>query len=411
VGTSLQATNTDKLFGFGNHFMIGASFDYSVSHFGSSAELGVINPDFTVSSSGLFLGDSGNPTTIGPVSLRTTNAYTGLYALDAFDVTDKLTVTAGGRFNLANVRLEDQLGTALNGGGDYLRFNPVVGATYKLTPAISAYAGYSEANRAPVPLELGCADPLNPCIIGSFLISDPKLQQVIARTAEAGLRGAHNLDADSRINWKFGGFYTRTSNEILNVPDPFIPGYGYFQNVGGTRRAGIEAHIDYRNDKLTLAANYSYIDAIFLNSFLVGSNSPFADANGNIQVSPGNQIPMIPHQRFKFSADYEVTPQFTIGGDVNVVGPQYFAGDPSNQFPQLPAYWCADLDASYKVTKNIQIYAKVENVFDNRYYTYGTFFDTTEVPNYTNGGAPFTDPRSLNPARPRAFYAGLRATF
>ena len=70
------------------------------------------------------------------MSLRTTNAYTGLYALDAFDVTDRFTVTAGGRFNVADIRLEDQLGTALNGGSDYSRFNPLVGATYKITPEL-----------------------------------------------------------------------------------------------------------------------------------------------------------------------------------------------------------------------------------------------------------------------------------
>ena len=49
----------------------------------------------------------------------------------------------------------------------------------------------------------------------------------------------------------------------------------------------------------------------------------------------------------------------------------------------------------------------------------GTFFDTGAVPNFTagpvanfaNGGASFTDARSLSPARPRAFYVGLKATF
>ena len=51
------------------------------------------------------------------------------------------------------------------------------------------------------------------------------------------------------------------------------------------------------------------------------------------------------------------------------------------------------------MTKNVQLYAKVDNVFDNRYYTYGTFFDTTAVPNFANGGAAFTDPRSLTPAQ------------
>jgi outer membrane receptor protein involved in Fe transport len=414
VGATLQGTNTDKLFGHNNHFVIGASYDYSVTHFGSNAELGTINPDYVVSSSGIFIGDSGfndGIPTIGPVSLKTTNAYTGLYAIDAFDVTDRLTFSAGGRYNVANITLADQLGTALNGGGDFTRFNPMVGATFKITPEISAYAGYSEANRAPVPLELGCADPLHPCILAAFLVADPALQQVISRTEEAGLRGSHSFGEYGRVGWQLGIWRTENSNDILNVPDPDQPGYGYFQNVGATRRQGIEAHVDYHTDKLTLTANYAYIDAIFLNSFQLGSNSPFADANGNIQVSPGNQIPMTPHNRFKFTADYQVTPQFTIGGDVNIVSSRFFDGDASNQYSQLPGYWVANLDASYQITKNVQIYAKAENVFDNHYYTYGTFFDTTGVPNFANGGNPFTDPRSLTPARPQAFYGGVRVTF
>ncbi|MDE3176866.1 MAG: TonB-dependent receptor, partial [Pseudomonadota bacterium] len=199
--------------------------------------------------------------------------------------------------------------------------------------------------------------------------------------------------------------------DILNVPDPVQQGFGYFQNVGATQRQGIEAQINYRRDRFTASASYAFLDATFLNALQLGSNSPFADANGNIHVSAGNQIPLSPHHRLKLLADYEVTPAFRIGADVNIVGPQYFAGDASNQFSQLPAYWVADADASYQVTKTVQLYTKIENVFGNRYYTYGTFFNTAAVPNYYNGGAPFTDPRSLTPARPRAFYAGMKATF
>ena len=411
TGATLQATDTNPLFGHANHFVIGASFDYGVTHYGASAELATINPDFSLTGAGVFLGPSGNPVSAGPVSLRTTNAYTGVYVLDAFDVTDKLTVSAGGRFNYASIRLQDQLGGALNGGGDFQRFNPMIGATYKITSDITAYAGYSEANRAPTPLELGCADPVHPCILASFLVSDPALQQVVARTAEAGLRGSHALGEDARLNWRLGVYRTNLSNDILNVADPVQQGFGYFQNVGGTRRQGFEAHVDYKTDRLTLAANYAYIDATFLNAVTLGSHSPFADASGNIHVSPGNQLPAIPHHRVKLSADYDLTPQLKIGADINIVGSQYFVGDESNQFAKLPAYWFASLDASYQVTKNIQIYAKAENIFNNSYYTYGTFFDTGGIPNFANGGAPFADPRSLSPARPRAIYAGLRATF
>jgi outer membrane receptor protein involved in Fe transport len=90
------------------------------------------------------------------------------------------------------------------------------------------------------------------------------------------------------------------------------------------------------------------------------------------------------------------------GDDALFVGSQYFVGDESNQAQRLPSYAVFNLHASYQINKTFQIYALADNVFDNRYATYGTF---------SNGGAPFTDPRSLSPARPRAFYAGLKATF
>ena len=70
--------------------------------------------NFVVSGSGIFLGASGNPVSIGPVSLRTTNQYSGLYALDTFDVTNAFSVSAGGRLNVANIELQDQLGSSLN---------------------------------------------------------------------------------------------------------------------------------------------------------------------------------------------------------------------------------------------------------------------------------------------------------
>ena len=77
----------------------------------------------------------------------------------------------------------------------------------------------------------------------------------------------------------------------------------------------------------------------------------------------------------------------------------------------MPAYAVFNLHTSYQVNKTVQLYGRVDNVFDNRYATHGTFFDTTALPNFANGGNAFTDPRSVGPARPRAYYAGMRVTF
>ena len=410
TGVSLQATNTDQLLGHNNHFTVGTSFDSSVTRFSASAELGTIGSNFVVSGSGIFLGQSGNPVSIGPVALRTTNQYSGLYALDTFDVTNAFSITGGGRFNVADIRLEDQIGTALNGNASYTRFNPIIGGTYKITSGITAYAGYSEANRAPTPLELGCADPAHPCIIASFLVSDPPLKQVVSRTVEAGLRGSEELNI-GMLGWKLGVFRADNTDDILAIPSPVLQGFGYFKNVGSTRRQGLEAEVNLKSNALQLYASYALVDARFLDALQVGSNSPFADVNGNVQILPGNRIPAIPRNRIKAGIDYSVTDAFKIGGDALFVSSQYFVGDESNQAPRLPSYAVFNLHASYQIDKTFQIYARADNVLDNRYATYGTFFNAGAVPNFANGGAPFTDPRSLSPARPRAFYAGLKATF
>ncbi len=410
TGLSVQATNSDELFGHTNRFVIGTSFDYSTTRYNASAELGSIGPNFVVSGSGIFLGQSGSPVSIGPVALRTTNQYTGLYVLDTFDVTKAFSITGGGRFNDARIALRDQLGTSLNGNETFDRFNPIIGGTYKITPELTAYASYSEANRAPTPLELGCADPAHPCIIAAFLVSDPPLQQVVSRTVEAGFRGTEQLGIGT-LNWKFSAYRAKNTDDILAIPSPALQGFGYFQNVGDTRRQGVEAEVNLKSSALQMSASYAFVDARFLNALKVGSNSPFADAEGNVQILPGNQIPAIPRHRIKASVDYSITDAFKIGGDALFVSSQYFVGDESNQAAKLPGYAVFNLRTSYQIDKTFQIYARVDNVFDNRYATYGTFFDTGAIPNFANGGAPFTDARSLSPARPRSFYVGLKATF
>jgi iron complex outermembrane receptor protein len=408
-GLTLQATNTDQLFGHNNRFVVGASLDHSVSQFTASAELGTINPNYVVSGSGIFLGQSGDPVSIGPVSVRTTNTYTGVYALDTFDVTNAFSLTAGGRFNHAHITLEDQIGSALNGNQTFDRFNPMIGGTYKIIPGLTAYAGYSEANRAPTPLELGCADPAHPCIVAAFLVSDPPLKQVVSRTFEAGLRGSRDLSIGT-VGWKLGAFRSTNSDDILAIPSPVLQGFGYFQNVGSTRRQGIEAEINLKSDRVQLYASYAMVDARFLDMLLVGSNSPFADSDGNVLIMPGNRIPAIPRHRVKAGIDIAVTDKFKVGGDALFVSDQFFVGDESNQAQRLSSYAVFNTHASYQIDKTVQVYARADNIFDNRYATYGTFFDTTAVPNFASGGA-FTDARSVSPARPRAFYAGMKVTF
>jgi iron complex outermembrane receptor protein len=226
---------------------------------------------------------------------------------------------------------------------------------------------------------------------------------------EAGFRGTTELNIGT-LGWKVGAFRATNADDIRAIPVPDLTGFGFFQNVGRTRRQGIEAQVNLTSKTLQLYASYALVDARFLDTLQVGSNSPFA-VDGVVQIVPGNRIPAIPRNRIKFGMDYSITDAFKVGGDALFVSNQYFVGDESNQAARLPGYAVFNLHTSYQINKTFQIYGRVDNIFDNRYATYGTFFDTTDVPNFTSGGTQFTDPRSVSPARPRAFYAGLRATF
>jgi iron complex outermembrane receptor protein len=401
-GGSLQATSTSRILGRDNNLVIGASLDRGHVNFRAASELGTIGPDLFVTGTGVTIAQPDGAVT--PANLKTSNTYLGLYVTDTFDVTPRLSITAGGRFNLAQVELADQLGTALNGSHRFTRFNPVIGATFKVTPELNAYAGHSQANRAPTPAELACADPARPCLLDNFLVADPPLKQVVARTFEAGLRGRIALGTGN-LAWNLGAFHTTSEDDIIHVASP-VTGRGFFQNAGTTLRQGIEASGRYQADRWNVYASYNYIAATFEDTLtLLSPGNPFA-VDGLITVRPGNVIPSIPAHRFKAGAEYALKEKWKVGADVIGVSGQYFRGDESNLNPMLPGYWLVNLRSSYQVTKDVEVFALVQNLFNRRYTTFGAFFETNEVPFLG-----LTDPRTVSPGVPLAAYAGVRSRF
>lgn len=415
-GSSLQATNTAQLLNHDNYFVMGASTDNSSVTFHSNSRLGYIYPDLfvgpnaDVAGTGTVVHNITDPTAppedtvlFRPVKLRAYDSYYGLYAANTFDITSQLSFTFGARFNLADIQMKDASGSSpeLNGSHTFSRLNPLVGLTYKVTPDMSAYIGYSEANRAPTPLELNCADANRPCLLENALVSDPPLKQVVSHTYEIGLRGRHGV-GEGRFTWRVGGFLTDSDDDIINLAS-VIPGRGYFTNVPATRRQGLESSLQYQARRWLAYANYSYIDATYrFNGDLASPNNPAAE-DGTIFVSSGDRIPGIPQHQLKVGLDYAVTPAWKIGGDVIGVSSQYYVGDDANQNPKLPEYWVANLHTSYQLTEHLQLFGLLNNIFDRKYATYGTYFQTDSI-----AFKEFQDARTITPAQPISAYAGLR---
>lgn len=409
-GGTLQASSKAKLFGHGNQFTMGVSADHGMVKSTSGSELGLIDPsNFVVTGLGIF---PTGPEGITPVGLKTTTDYIGLYITDTFDLTSALSLTAGGRFNYANLDLKDQLGnnSDLTGEHTYTRFNPMAGLTYKIRPGLSFYGSYSEANRAPTPAELACSDPLKPCLLENFLVSDPELKQVVSHSWEAGLRGDRGSAKDGgKVEWRFGLFHTLNEDDIINVASP-IQGRGYFQNAGDTLRQGIEASINYRTQRLFMFANYAYTDATFQSDLTLPSpanpQNPDCEDGGNcnISVHKGDHLPAIPAHRVKLGAEYNLTDKWKVGADIIIASSQFFVGDESNENEKLPGYTVVNLHTSYQIAKNVQIYGLVNNVFDEEYATYGTYVER-------DAGLGINDARTMTPAQPLSVYGGLKVKF
>ncbi len=213
-----------------------------------------------------------------------------------------------------------------------------------------------------------------------------------------------------RLRWGIGLFRTENTDDIINVASAVVPNFGFFQNAGTTLRQGVEAKVDLSWNRWTTHANYTFVDATFQSA--IQTNDPVTASVVN--VLPGSHIPVIPAHRFKAGAEYQITDAWKLGADLNVIGSQYLLRDDSNIYPKVPAYWVVNLHTSYQVTKNVEVFALVQNLFNQRYYSAGTLFNTGGFNNSTLGGnnlVTFNDPRSMLPGMPLAIYAGLKATF
>src|SRR5579872_2548466 len=265
-----------------NRFTAGAAWDRSAIRFQQFSQFGYLNPDrLTITPINAFADGSTTQDDV-PVDTRVDlrgriNTFS-LYATDTVALGKSLHITFSGRYNRTRITNTDLLPPSpdpevrgsLDGRYVFGRFNPAVGLTYSPSRFVNLYFSYSESSRAPTAIELGCADPIQPCNLPNALVSDPPLKQVVSRTIEAGVRGS----SESRLRWSAGWFRGVNHDDLLFVASQQT-GFGYFTNFGETQRQGAEANLSGRIRSLTLGGGYTFVSATYQSSQVVdgGSNS------------------------------------------------------------------------------------------------------------------------------------------
>ena len=433
LGGSVQASFDQPLFGFDNLLIAGTSIDHSSTDYNNSAEIGELNATRGVDSfdPSVFLSTSyGFDGTNNPDREDTLYSYrsnlkgkttaVGIYFSDSLDLTDSLTATLAGRFNWAEVTLEDRLASTKD-KHNYSRFNPSVGLTYQFDHRLGLFANYSEANRAPSPVELSCADEDNPCRVPNAFLADPPLEQVVNRSIEIGARGS-GLQNDLSYAWALTGFAGRNYDDILftRAADEKPVGTGFFKNAGTTQRLGAEMDFNARWRQLAFFARYAYIDATFRSAveFPAHELLDFAGEETDLEnnTRKGDRIPGIPRHNVRLGLDYFVTDAWKIGVEGIVASNQVMRGDEGNAAPKVKGYGLMNLRTSYSLNDKIEMFLWVENVFDTKYNTFGLVGENPREVMEEANGDDFadrigSDNRFLGPGAPRGIWGGFRIGF
>ncbi|WP_326914525.1 TonB-dependent receptor plug domain-containing protein [Sphingopyxis chilensis] len=149
--------------------------------------------------------------------------------------------------------------------------------------------------------------------------------------------------------------FLRNTNDQINYDNTAFT-YG---NIDRTRAKGVEATLALRPiDALNVTASYSYIDA--------------RDRSGRA-VFDGKRLPRRAEHAVSLSADYDWSFGLSTGATLTMVGDSF--DDAANAVP-LDGYALAGIRASVPVGPNLEIYGRVDNLFDADYATafnYGTY--------------------------------------
>ncbi|HPX87818.1 MAG TPA: TonB-dependent receptor [Methylophilaceae bacterium] len=441
---ALNRSNTDqKGYGFNaqlafsqpllekqNQLILGLGYDYSRVKFNQSSEYGIINASRGVDGINVESADA-------EVDLLGKTRSWGVFATDTLSLTNQWHLTLSGRYNHIKVKNTDKINpkgsfedvdgdpltpdedVSLSGNHSFSRFNPAIGLSFTPTKDLSVYGSYNEGMRAPTSMELGCANPNVPCKLPNAMAGDPPLDEVVSKTFELGARG--NLTTD--VKWSAAVYRTENHDDIQFISTNATNGMGYFDNVGKTRRMGLDAGLSGAIGSFSWNAGYSYLKATY-ESDLELTNALNSTTDGNaIQVKKGDRLANLPEHSFKLRLQLDVTSNWSVGTNINTFSDVYVRGNENNKHQandgdaghvqdsgKIGGYTVVNLDTRYKFNDSgWQVFAKAINIFDKEYASGGQFGESWIQNGVFSGeGEPS---KLLMPGAPRAGWIGVRYDF
>jgi outer membrane receptor protein involved in Fe transport len=216
------------------------------------------------------------------------------------------------------------------------------------------------------------------------------------------LRGAWHAGT-----WHAGLFRTTNRDDILFISAGALTNQGFFDNVGRTRRAGVELNFAGEiGERFNWFANLTQLEATFRETLTIASPNNPAAIDGEVTVSPGDELPLVPNRLFKSGMRFAVTESLSINANLLAGSDFHLRGDEGNDGNRIGRYALVNLSADYLIRPGLRLFLNIDNLFDEDYETFGLFGEPDEVL-----GDAFDDSRFFSPSAPRAAWLGVQFEF
>jgi len=303
------------------------------------------------------------------------------YVQGKLSILDNVDIHAGARHTKVKLKVKDRLTTVFgdnSGSVDYQKTTPVIGAVWKINPALNLYANYGQGFETPTFIEAA----YNATTAGAT--PNLNLKPSESRNFEVGAKAflADNTQVTLNV------FKIDTDDEIV-ILQTSAANRSVYANANKTKRTGAELSVDSQfANNLSTYFSYSLLNAKF--------DSDFAGASG--LVAAGNRIPGTYRSQIYGEVAWKYAP---IGFNTALEGrhnSKVYVNDLNAD--TASSYTIFNVRAGFEQTINnwkLKEYVRVENMFDKEY------IGSVRV----NDG----NSRFFEPAADRNYLLGLSASY
>ncbi|MFK4785237.1 TonB-dependent receptor [Fusobacterium sp. MFO224] len=251
---------------------------------------------------------------------------------------------------------------------------------------------YSDTGKSYIRYEKGFTTP-QPALLTNKYNKNYYLNDLNEETYNSIEVGLSDYYKNTLINGSV--FYSLMNDEIYTYMSGGMANSNILNyNLDKTERYGVEFKLEHYLGKLTLSEGYQYMHAKIKD----GREKNF-DGSGNLVLGDklsGNKIAGVPEHKLNIGANYKFNDRFNINGEVVYNGSSYI--DNKNKYGKKKAYIVANIRANYKLNTSLNLYAGINNLFDEHYN------------NSVSYDAGISD-KIYDPAAERNYYMGFSYTF